>query len=110
MDTKVVEDGKQIEDEPKKKGMALIIHDFKQKPLIPVKILFFVMFSSKFECTIYLVSKFIITAIIKRYRSIGTLFNYSHEVARNNGRRDCHHLRYCTSVWSHRSIHDGNGR
>jgi len=110
MDTKVVEDGKQIEaDELKKKGMALIIHDFKQKPLIPVKILFFVMFSSKFEFKI-LVFIFVITAIINRYRSIGALFNYSHEVARNNGRRDCHHLRYRASVWPHRSFNDGNGR
>lgn len=54
---KVIEDGKQQidEEEAKKKGMALIIHDFKQKPLIPVKILFFVMFSSKFY-TILIIS------------------------------------------------------
>ena len=37
-----------VDEEPKKKGLALLIHDLKQKELIPVKILYFAMFSSKF--------------------------------------------------------------
>jgi hypothetical protein len=34
-------------DEPKKKGMALLCYDLKLKQLIPIKILFFVISSSK---------------------------------------------------------------
>ena len=34
------------EDEPKKKGMALIKHDLKQKQLIPVKLLSFLILAS----------------------------------------------------------------
>ena len=34
------------EDEPKKKGMALIKHDLKQKELIPIKLLKFLILAS----------------------------------------------------------------
>ena len=34
------------EDEPRKKGMALILHDLKQRELIPVKILKFLILAS----------------------------------------------------------------
>ena len=34
------------EDKPKKKGMALIKHDLKQKQLIPVKLLSFLILAS----------------------------------------------------------------
>ena len=36
------------EEEPKKMGLALLLHDLKQKRLIPVKILYFAMFSSEY--------------------------------------------------------------
>lgn len=36
------------ESEIKKKGKALLIYDLKQRKLIPTKILFFVVLSSKF--------------------------------------------------------------
>jgi hypothetical protein len=34
------------EDEPKKKGLALLAHDFRQKQLIPIKILSFLILAS----------------------------------------------------------------
>ena len=36
------------EDEPKKKGLALLAHDFRQKPLIPIKIVSFIILASMF--------------------------------------------------------------
>jgi len=44
MDTATVD-----ESEKKKKGWALIVHDFKQKELIPIKILSFAILASKFN-------------------------------------------------------------
>ena len=37
------------ESEKKKKGWALIVHDFKQKELIPIKILSFAILASNFN-------------------------------------------------------------
>ena len=34
------------EDEPKKKGLALLAHDFRQKQLIPIKIISFLILAS----------------------------------------------------------------
>ena len=53
------------QDEPKKKGMALIVHDFKQKELIPIKILKFLILSS-IKITIFMHSNY----------TIGSLYNY----------------------------------
>lgn len=36
-------------DEVKKKGIKLLIYDMKQKKLIPIKVLFFLVISSKFH-------------------------------------------------------------
>ena len=36
------------EDEPKKKGLALLAHDFRQKQLIPIKIVSFIILASMF--------------------------------------------------------------
>ena len=44
--TGAVEDGQ--EQEVKKKGWALIVHDFKQKQLIPIKLLSFIVLASKY--------------------------------------------------------------
>ena len=41
-------------DEPKKKGMALLCYDLKLKQLVPIKILFFVISSSKHFFLVFL--------------------------------------------------------
>ena len=62
--------------EPKKKGIALIVHDFKQKPLIPVKILFFVMFSSKL-LLMQLIANYVFNYNLKfGFKGIGVLAPY----------------------------------
>ena len=49
--TPVLADGK---DDEKKKGVQLLIYDMKQKKLIPIKLLFFVVISSKFCFILYI--------------------------------------------------------
>ena len=47
-------DSKSANDDDKKKGLALLAHDLKQKPLVPVKILFALIMASEWLFTEFL--------------------------------------------------------
>lgn len=52
MNVDVTENGQQqpkIPDEEKKTGLSLLVHDFKQRELIPIKIIYFLLFSGNYE-------------------------------------------------------------